>query len=188
MRSALLAVALLTLGATAGSCPGLPDGGGGRGYDPCASKACGDTCTLCEPGVAGCVETANLKGCDPTGQCVSWTSTLCTPSIASCAGAPCGQECVVEPPCRTATPPCMAPSRMGLCDGDGGCETRLPAGPGFCAPRSPAWGCQGKACGDSCGWCPSGADPTTCPWPTFAATACDAHLQCITDGTFTCGP
>jgi hypothetical protein len=189
VRSTLLAIALLTLGATAGSCPGLPGGdAGGNRYDPCASLACGAPCTTCRPGAVDCAETAVVKGCDPFGQCVAATPDLCLPPAAPCAKRACGQECVVEPACRSAVPPCMVPSRQGRCDRDGGCETNLPVGPGFCAPPLPAWGCRGKACGDSCGYCPPGADLETCPVPTLVATACDATLQCVTVGTFGCGP
>ncbi len=38
-------------------------------YDPCAAKTCGDTCTLCDPEDADCMETAVVKQCDPEGQC-----------------------------------------------------------------------------------------------------------------------
>lgn len=189
-RALLIPLALLAAGATAGGCPdapGLPGDGGGA-YQPCAGKGCGDACHVCEPGVPGCAETAELKACDPFGACVSATAAPCAPATDGCAQRACGTPCTVDPPCRSATPPCLAPSRLGRCDGDGGCETRLPVPPGFCAPRPPAWGCQGKACGDPCGWCPADADPATCPWPTFAPTACDAALQCLTVGTFTCAP
>lgn len=37
----------------------------GAAYAPCAAKRCGDPCTLCRPGDVGCVETADLKFCQP---------------------------------------------------------------------------------------------------------------------------
>jgi hypothetical protein len=46
--------------------------------------------------------------------------------------------------------------------------------------------CRGLACGDSCGYCPPGTDPASCPVPTFAATACNVRGQCVTAGTFLC--
>ncbi len=46
--------------------------------------------------------------------------------------------------------------------------------------------CRGLACGDSCGYCPPGADPKDCPVPTFAPTACNARGQCVTVGPYIC--
>ena len=46
------------------------------------------------------------------------------------------------------------------------------------APRPPAWGCQGKACGDPCGWCPADADPAKQPAPTAAQRQPQADKQC----------
>lgn len=42
----------------------------GSGYDPCAGKAEGDTCTACPPGDADCVETGVIKSCQ-AGRCES---------------------------------------------------------------------------------------------------------------------
>ncbi len=50
-----------------GACVGSWDGC--KGYDPCANKACGDLCTLCDPADPDCAETAILKFCDANGQC-----------------------------------------------------------------------------------------------------------------------
>ena len=44
-----------------------PDGG----YLPCAGKACGDDCKLCDPKEIGCVETAVIKLCNAAGQCTA---------------------------------------------------------------------------------------------------------------------
>src|SRR5512136_1239147 len=72
----------------------------------------------------------------------------------------------------------------------------LAAAQGTCHPRSTAtreaivgpWeeACRGHACGDPCGYCPPGADPATCPVPTFAPTACDVRGRCVTAATFLC--
>lgn len=156
-------------------------------YDPCAGKACGEACTVCAPDDRDCAETAVVKACDPFGRCVPQVEDLCEPARAACAGEPCGADCVVEPPCRSAEPPCMVPSTAGHCDASGACVAVDPPPPGFCGPQpAPSWGCEGKACGDSCGYCPPGEDPANCPVPTFAPTACDAALRCVTLGTFTC--
>lgn len=53
---------------------GAQDGGGA--YVPCAGKACGAACTICEPGVPGCFETAVLKYCNKAG--------VCSPSPPGC--------------------------------------------------------------------------------------------------------
>ena len=45
--------------------------GGSGGYDPCAGKACGDSCTVCDPNDPDCAETAVEKSCNPNGECVS---------------------------------------------------------------------------------------------------------------------
>lgn len=155
-------------------------------YDACAGKACGETCTACAPDDRDCMETAIVKACDPFHRCVAKVDRLCDAASAACAGKTCGAECVVDPPCRSATPPCMMPSFVGYCSGDG--SDCLPAPPPCPSGPPPSWGCVGKACGDSCGYCPPGQDPATCPVPTFAPTACDAQLQCETLGAFTCSP
>lgn len=236
-----LAIPLALVLAAAASRDGC--GNGARPpYEPCAGKACGEACKHCAPDDRDCVETTELKTCDPAGRCVSHVDGLCGAG-AACAGKACGEECVVDPPCRSAVPPCMMPSALGHCDMQGTCYVGTPP-PGFCLPppppvtscegqvcgvpcvlpgcpagvtcgpwpeRSwcdgagacvyvgtttcpepppppPSWGCAGKRCGDSCGVCPEGTDPANCPVPTFAATACDARLQCVTVGTFSCPP
>ncbi|HJL19368.1 MAG TPA: prolipoprotein diacylglyceryl transferase [Sandaracinaceae bacterium LLY-WYZ-13_1] len=40
-----------------------------RGYDPCAGRSCGDTCTICAPDDPDCFETAVVKLCQPDGSC-----------------------------------------------------------------------------------------------------------------------
>ncbi len=181
-----LAMALtVVLAATVGNRAGC--GGGGNGtappYDPCAGKACGATCTICPPDAKDCAETMVVKACDPNGRCVAETPGLCG---SECAGKACGERCLwPDLPCLHATPPCLPPVGPGYCDGNGACDQGYPPPPGACAP-SPD--CAGKACGASCGLCPPGTDPASCPVPTFAPTACSAQLQCVTVGTFTCGP
>ena len=157
-------------------------------YDPCAAKACGDTCTVCAPDARDCVETAVVKACDPFHRCVPQTPGLCDAAQGACAGKACGADCTIDPPCRSAVPPCMMPSVLGHCDPSGACIAGTPS-PNLCPPLPPpSWGCVGKACGDSCGYCPPETDPASCPVPTFAPTACDAGLQCVTQGTFRCPP
>ena len=40
-----------------------------EGYDPCADKTCGDSCTVCAPDDADCVETMSVKQCSADGAC-----------------------------------------------------------------------------------------------------------------------
>src|SRR5512138_2487639 len=112
MRLAVLALVL----AAAAPRPGC---GSGTAYAPCAGKACGDGCTACAPDDRDCVETAVVKACDPAGRCVPRTDGLC--ATAACAGKACATECTIDPPCRSATPPCMQPSQLGHCDPGGAC-------------------------------------------------------------------
>jgi len=179
----------LVLAATATSHRGCGSGNGTAPYDPCARKACGDDCTVCAPGDPECAETAVVKACDPLGRCVPKVDGLCGPVQSECAGKACGTECAYpDLPCLHANPPCMPPVSPGYCDQSGACTRGYPPPPGACPLPPPSWGCIGKACGDSCGYCPPGQDPATCPVPTFAPTACDVKLQCVTEGTFTCPP
>ena len=46
-------------------------------YEPCGGKSCGDMCTICDPADPDCVETMEIKACNPDGQCVSDTGDLC---------------------------------------------------------------------------------------------------------------
>ncbi len=175
-----------TTGAPRQGCGNGTNGGTPPAYDPCAGKACGEGCRVCPPDDPACVETMVVKACDPFHRCVPQVEGLCAAATGACEGKACGTPCTIDPPCRSATPPCMMPSIAGRCDSTGACNPEPPT-PDFCPP-APSWGCVGKTCGDSCGFCPPGTDPAECPVPTFAATACDAALQCVTVGTFTCSP
>lgn len=50
-----------------GMCVGSWDGC--PGYAPCENKACGDSCTICDPADPSCAETSVAKFCDANGQC-----------------------------------------------------------------------------------------------------------------------
>jgi hypothetical protein len=47
----------------------------GPHYDPCAGKACGVACTLCDPHDVQCIEPPGNKVCNPHQQCV--TAVVC---------------------------------------------------------------------------------------------------------------
>lgn len=42
---------------------------GGKAYEPCAGKTCGDSCKLCSPFDPGCFEPAVVKQCNVAGKC-----------------------------------------------------------------------------------------------------------------------
>lgn len=85
------------------------------GWDPCGSAVCGDSCSLCAPGDADCVETAVLKYCQPDGSCSATVpecgdSGRCTPGDAG--SCPEGQECRPGPCyhwCEASDPDCCEP-------------------------------------------------------------------------------
>jgi hypothetical protein len=41
----------------------------GDDYDPCAGKKCGDSCKVCPPTDATCMETMEVKQCNADGKC-----------------------------------------------------------------------------------------------------------------------
>ena len=90
MRALFVIVATLTMVAcnNSSSSPTPPSASPGEGapetkapeagaYEPCAGKACGDACTLCAPGDPDCMETMEVKACNPEGRCVAQTDGLC---------------------------------------------------------------------------------------------------------------
>jgi hypothetical protein len=64
-----------------------------RPYVPCAGKACGDGCTICDPSDPTCVETAVVKYCQLDGSCGA-TQPECGP-VDPCATVRCaaGTHC-----------------------------------------------------------------------------------------------
>lgn len=123
-----------------GQCAGGFEGCGG--FDPCAGKACGDTCTQCPPDDPNCVETAVLKYCDSSGQCGAAYPVcgntcnvdldcpqmeLCKPCAdgscanITCQNGQCGWECPTQPnpECNVASD-CAAVELCKVCS-DGSC-------------------------------------------------------------------
>jgi hypothetical protein len=68
--------------------PGLPT------YDPCDSRSCGDTCTVCDPADPDCFETSVVKMCQPDGSCAP-SVPICEGDVADCRSLGCGtgNEC-----------------------------------------------------------------------------------------------
>lgn len=141
--------------------------------ESCAGLACGESCAYCPEGATQCpVPTFAPTACTARGECVTAGTFSCDPSV--CSGKSCGDACTIDPPCRSATPPCMMPSLAGFCDAQGQCTTATPS----CAPYDP---CAGKKCGDACDLCAPGQ-----PCPMIAvATFCDGAGKCV-PGTPVC--
>lgn len=161
MRTRIALLALLATGAAGFTCDGLPP------YEPCAGKACGESCTACPPGTSDCVETAVVKACDPQGRCDAWRPDLCAGSDAphpDCAGKVCGDEC--NPCGPEEICPTLIPS---ACDREGRCSGDVPW---LC--HDP---CAGKACGEACTACPPPPEGAGC-FETAEVKACDAAGRC----------
>lgn len=91
------AVISCEFGCADGAC--LPDPG--AAYDPCEAKACGESCTTCDPADTDCMETAEEKRCNHDGECEgSFDAELC-------AYEPCepGQTFDASDGCNTCTCP-----------------------------------------------------------------------------------
>lgn len=162
MRFAVLVTAFVAAMASRGGC-----GASGPPYDPCGDKACREACRLCPADDPGCVETAELKVCDPQGRCVSSGTSFTCPVPDPCAGKACGNACLIEAPCRFANPPCLMPDAAGQCDAGGAC---LPGGAFTCSPTD---ACADRGCGVPC-------------FP--APNACDGNGGCVPPAQLTCNP
>lgn len=171
MRAVAAAFAVLAVTASRSGC-----GDGASGYDPCGMKACGDACTLCAPGDAGCVEGAEQKVCDPRGQCVPATTSFTCEVADACAGKACGQSCVVALPCESQTPPCLAPVAAGTCDYGGNC---VPGGAASCMPVD---SCMGQACGVPC----TDMMMMGCSTMMGSPCACDGMGTCVSAAMLAC--
>ena len=130
-----------------GSCvSGFP---GCSGYQPCAGKACGASCSQCDPKDPMCAETAVLKYCDASGACTATppncggqckTRTDCPPVTdlicRTCPGGTCAQMDCVNGSCQFACPPNPQPQCKTTLD----CPVRE-----VCLP-CPGGGCAGTEC------------------------------------------
>ncbi len=139
-------------------------------YDACASKACGDACSECDPKDASCSETAVAKYCDASDHCGAGEPTC---REASCSEAECGAKL------RCPAIDCSDGSKggcTGVClrDDQGQCgweRRECPEPP----PPPPYEPCAGKACGDTCSPCDP-KDPS-CAQADYAAF-CDSAGEC----------
>ncbi len=133
-------------------------------YDPCGGKECGAACTICDPSVPDCDETAEEKFCSAAGVCLGGPEPVCGPA----------QTCV---PGEAFTAPdgcngCVCPA-----NGDASMATCTEIG---CPPYDP---CAGKSCGDACNPCdPADVD---CAVPAIEYS-CDADGMCGDAFGFVC--
>jgi hypothetical protein len=81
-------------------------------YGPCANKACGETCQICEPLDEDCEETEEVKYCDAEGGC-SGTLTACgdEPDAETCASRPV-ESCEDAPWCQLVVGSPVAECRL----------------------------------------------------------------------------
>jgi hypothetical protein len=169
MRIAAAAFALFALAAARGGCGST----GEAAFDPCAGKACLDSCTLCPPDDPSCVETAVAKVCDGAGRCVAETAGIACAVPDPCAGKACGQTCVIAPPCSFETPPCLVPVVAGQCDMGGSCV------PGGAVTCNAVGSCMDQACGVPC---------QSMDCMMMGSCACDGTGMCASSTTLACMP
>lgn len=94
------------------------------GYVPCASKACGASCTICPPGDPMCFETAVIKHCDQNGECNAGPPPAACPppdggGYDPCAGKKCGASCTI---CNPADIGCVETAVLKNCTVAGVCS------------------------------------------------------------------
>ena len=136
----------------------------GSVYEPCGALSCGESCTLCDPADAECIETAVEKMCQADGVC-SATVAECSAPYDPCGGLSCGASCTI---CDPADTECFETAADKSCQPDGTCSAIVPE---CSAPYDP---CGGLSCGESCTVC----DPAD---PDCAET--DVVKMCQPDGT-----
>ena len=94
-------------------------------YDPCADKTCGAECTVCPPGDSDCVESAEIKYCQPDGSCSGGEPTCDGGSgeYDPCADKACGERCQV---CAPGDSDCVESAVLKYCQPDGSCGSSQP--------------------------------------------------------------
>lgn len=113
-------------GTDGGSRDAAGDDSASSSYEPCAGKACGDTCTLCRPGDSTCVETAVVKSCDATGKCSAGGGPICSSPDGGydpCKAKTCGESCRL---CDPANVGCVETAVVKQCNKAGACSPSAP--------------------------------------------------------------
>ncbi|HVZ34513.1 MAG TPA: hypothetical protein VG963_18920 [Polyangiaceae bacterium] len=107
-------------------------------YDPCAGKACGEECRLCDPKDPSCIETDIVKYCQADGQCAA--------PAPSCTVDPCAAvRCAAGTHCDAGA--CVPDASKVFCGGIAGVPC---PGAGRCVD-DPSDGCDPNAGGADCG-------------------------------------
>jgi hypothetical protein len=126
-----------TGGATIGA-GGSAGTDGGSSYKPCAGKACGATCTICDPKDPTCIETAMVKYCGATGTCGAPYPVCATVDAGykPCAGKVCGDTCTL---CAPGDLTCGETMIVKYCSMAGECTPIQSACPAAvaCSPSNP---------------------------------------------------
>ncbi|MBT6176704.1 MAG: hypothetical protein HOI23_05615 [Deltaproteobacteria bacterium] len=141
-------------------------------YEPCAGKVCGDMCQQCDPNDLDCVETDEIKACNPDGECVSDTGDLCDgEEYDACAGKSCGDMCQQ---CDPNDLDCFETEEIKACNEAGECVSDT----GDLCDGEEYDACAGKSCGDMCTLCdPADLDCAE----TMEIKACNPDGECVSD-------
>jgi len=150
----------------------------GSCYEPCANRGCGDLCTLCDPNDKDCVETDNIKVCDPQGVCGGTNPGLCVDEYDPCADKLCGASCTE---CAPDDPECAEDGVIKACDPDGKCVAETEE---LCGGGEAYDPCEDKSCGDHCFLCPP-EDPECTE--DAVVKACDPDGICVAESEELCG-
>lgn len=137
-------------------------------YEPCEAKACGDTCTICDPDDPDCVEDAIYKACDSNGKCVPEVPQCEAPVYDPCGGKSACDHCSF---CDPKDPDCIEDAALKVCDENLKC---VYSAPGVCDGAYVP--CEGKFCGDPCTICDP--DDLDCAEDQVFKT-CDDKGQCV---------
>ena len=105
-------------------------------YEPCADKACGEGCLVCDPADADCVEPAVVSACNSEGACVNKSEDMCNVVYDPCADKTCGETCST---CDPANANCVQPAVDTACNTQGECVVNVP---GLCQGGL----CEGVTC------------------------------------------
>jgi hypothetical protein len=87
-------------------------------WEPCAGKACGETCTVCDPNRDDCDQLAVERACNSAGECSDDTAPVCE-EYEPCAGKFCGAPCTI---CDPADRDCTETDEEKVCYSGGTCD------------------------------------------------------------------
>ena len=82
-------------------------------WDGCAGKACGDSCSNCDPQDPDCPIPDQAMACDPNKVCVVEVPNLCEGAYVPCEGKVCGEACTI---CDPNDPECVEDQVIKACN------------------------------------------------------------------------